>query len=149
MQPWMRWLVLGGSVVMIAVLFVALRPDDAATPTSTASPTPTATATPTDTPSASPTPSPSPSPNAGLIEVTVRGDRVQGPDRAAIRQGEQVILVVHADVSDHVHVHGYDLMADVGPGRPARIRFRANVPGVFEVELEDAGRPLLELEIAP
>jgi hypothetical protein len=149
MQPWMRWLVLGGSVVMIAVLFVASRPDDAATPTSTASPTPTATATPTDTPSASPTPSPSPSPNAGLIEVTVRGDRVQGPDRAAIRQGEQVILVVHADVSDHVHVHGYDLMADVGPGRPARIRFRANVPGVFEVELEDAGRPLLELEIAP
>jgi hypothetical protein len=148
MQPWMRWLVLGGSVVVIAVLFVALRPDDAATPTPTASPTPSA-ATPTDTPSASPTPSPSPTPNAALIEVTVRGDRVQGPDRAAIRQGEQVILVVHADVSDHVHVHGYDLMADVEPGRPARIRFRANVPGVFEVELEDAGRPLLELEIAP
>lgn len=148
MQPWMRWLLLGGSVVVIAVLFVALRPDDAATPTPTASPTPSA-ATPTDTPSASPTPSPSPTPNAALIEVTVRGDRVQGPDRAAIRQGEQVILVVHADVSDHVHVHGYDLMADVGPGRPARIRFRANVPGVFEVELEDAGRPLLELEIAP
>jgi hypothetical protein len=148
MQPWMRWLVLGGSVVVIAVLFVALRPDDAATPTPTASPTPSA-ATPTDTPSASPTPSPSPTPNAALIEVTVRGDRVQGPDRAAIRQGEQVILVVHADVSDHVHVHGYDLMADVGPERPARIRFRANVPGVFEVELEDAGRPLLELEIAP
>lgn len=148
MQPWMRWLLLGGSVVVIAVLFVALRPDDAATPTPTASPTPSA-ATPTDTPSASPTPSPSPTPNAALIEVTVRGDRVQGPDRAAIRQGEQVILVVHADVSDHVHVHGYDLMADVEPGRPARIRFRANVPGVFEVELEDAGRPLLELEIAP
>ena len=149
MQPWVRWVVLGGSVVVIAVLFVALRPDDAATPTPTAPPTTTSTATPTDIPSGSPTPSPSPTPTAALIEVTVRGDRVQGPDRAAIRQGEQVILVIHADVSDHVHVHGYDLMADIEPGRPARIRFRANVPGVFEVELEDAGRPLLELEIAP
>jgi heme/copper-type cytochrome/quinol oxidase subunit 2 len=146
MQPWGRWLVLGGSVVVIALLFVALRPDDAATPTPTP-PTPSATATPTDTPSGSP--SPSPTPNATVIEVTVRGDRVQGPERPAIRRGEQVILVVHADVTDHVHVHGYDLMADVAPGRPARLRFRADVPGVFEVELEDAGRPLRELEIGP
>ena len=149
MQPWVRWLVLGGSVVVIAALFVALRPDDGATPTPAPSPTPTSTGTPTESPSGSPSPTTSPTPNAAVIELTVRGDRVQGPDRAAIRLGEQVILVVHADVSDHVHVHGYDLMEDVGPRKPARIRFRANVPGVFEVELEDAGRPLLELEIAP
>jgi hypothetical protein len=145
MQPWMRWLVLGGSVIVIAVLFVALRPEDVATPTPSPTPTPTATGT----PSASPSPTPSPTRDAAVIEVTVRGERVEGPDRPTIRQGEQVVLVVHADVTDHVHLHGYDLMADVAPGRPARIRLRASVPGVFEVELEDAGRPLLELEIAP
>lgn len=146
MQPWGRWLVLGGSVVVIALLFVALRPDDAATPTPTP-PTPSATATPTDTPSGSP--SPSPTPNATVIEVTVRGDRVQGPERPAIRRGEQVILVVHADVTDHVHVHGYDLMQDVAPGAPARISFRADAPGRFEVELEDRHLPLTELVVRP
>jgi hypothetical protein len=60
-----------------------------------------------------------------------------------------VLIVVRADISDHVHVHGYDLIADVAPGAPARIRFRANVAGVFEVELEGAGRPLFRLEITP
>jgi hypothetical protein len=48
-----------------------------------------------------------------------------------------------------VHVHGYDLMADVAPGSPARIDFVADVPGVFEVELEDAGTPLFRMAVAP
>jgi hypothetical protein len=60
-----------------------------------------------------------------------------------------VRILVRADVSDHVHLHGYDLMADVAPGEPARIDFVANAPGVFEVELEDAGKLLFELEIVP
>jgi heme/copper-type cytochrome/quinol oxidase subunit 2 len=150
MQPWVRWVVLAAAAVAIAVLFVVLRPDDeegAATPspsvTATASPEPTSTGSPTETAS------PSPEPEVTRIEVTVQGDQVRGPARPAIPLDEPVLLIVRADVADHVHVHGYDLMADVSPGHPARIRFRADVPGVFEVELEDAGRLLLELEIAP
>ena len=57
-------------------------------------------------------------------------------------------VVVRADVSDHVHLHGYDLLADVAPGNPARIDFVADVAGVFEVELEDAGTLLFNLEVA-
>jgi hypothetical protein len=84
-----------------------------------------------------------------VIEVTVQGGNVQGPDRPTVTQGDKVLIVVRADVSDHVHVHSYDLMADVAPGEPARIRFVADVAGVFEVELEDGGRLLFQLEVAP
>src|ERR671924_1422269 len=91
----------------------------------------------------------SPTPEVHQIVVTVSGDQIQGPTRPTVTLGETVLLVVRADVSDEVHVHTYDLMADVAPGEPARIRFKADVPGVVEVELEDAGRLLLELEIGP
>ena len=64
-------------------------------------------------------------------------------------QGERVRIQVRADVSDHVHLHGYDLMADVAPGAPARIDFVANAAGVYECELEDAGTLLFHLEIVP
>ncbi len=48
------------------------------------------------------------------------------------------MLVVTAEVTDHVHLHGYDLMADVAPGKPARIEFTA-----------DARRPLRDRARGP
>ena len=147
MKPWVRWAILGATVVGIVILFVALSPgdtQDGASPTPPSSPSPSVV---DESPTDSPTPEPEPEPV--LIEVTVQGDQADGPSRPNVTQGDEVLIVVRADVSDHVHVHGYDLMDDVAPGAPARIRFRANVPGVFEVELEDAGRPLFQLEITP
>jgi hypothetical protein len=83
-----------------------------------------------------------------VIEVRVAGGNVQGGvRRERVRQGETVVLRVVADVADHVHLHGYDRMADVGPGKPGQIRFTADIPGVFEVELEDRRQKLLDLEV--
>ena len=66
--------------------------------------------------------------------------RIMAPDELAVGQHTlRVILTVTSDVPDHVHLHGYDLMQDVGPGMPARIAFRATRPGTVEAELEDAG----------
>jgi hypothetical protein len=88
-------------------------------------------------------------PDRTVIEVTYRDGAVQGPTSFTVTQGDRVRIVVDADVSDEVHLHGYDLMADVTPEDPARIDFVANAAGVFEVELEDAGELLFELEIVP
>jgi len=54
---------------------------------------------------------------------------------------------VTADRADEVHVHGYDRMVDVEPGKPAVLEFTANLPGVFEVELEEASLKLVELQV--
>jgi hypothetical protein len=51
------------------------------------------------------------------------------------------------DGGDPVDPHGYDLSADVAPGRPAVIDFTADAPGVFEVELEQAKLKLFELQV--
>jgi heme/copper-type cytochrome/quinol oxidase subunit 2 len=66
-----------------------------------------------------------------------------------VRENQRIRLVVTSDVSDHVHLHGYDLMVDVAPGRPGRLTLRATVPGRFEVELEDRRLQILELEVRP
>ena len=77
------------------------------------------------------------------------GQPVGGVKHAVIDRGKQVLFVVRSDVSDHIHLHGYDLLADVAPGQPARIRFRATQPGVFDVELEDRVVLIAELEVRP
>ncbi|MBA2384839.1 MAG: hypothetical protein H0V68_09300 [Actinobacteria bacterium] len=54
-----------------------------------------------------------------------------------------------SDVADEVHVHGYDVHADVARGQPATIEFTADVPGRFEIELEERGLQIAELEVRP
>jgi hypothetical protein len=145
MKPRVRWAILAVSVVVLAVLFVLLRPDDTSDGVGPSTPSAT-TSSPTGSPS--PTESPEP-PERTVIEVTYRDGAVQGPTSFTVTQGDRVRILVHADVSDEVHFHGYDLMADVTPDEPARIDFVANAAGAYEVELEDLGEPLFELEIVP
>jgi hypothetical protein len=83
------------------------------------------------------------------VEIHVEGGHVSGPERVEVTQGETVRLQVTADVSDEVHVHGYDVHAEVTPDEPAEIELTADVAGIFEVELEEAGTLLTELEVAP
>ena len=58
-----------------------------------------------------------------------------------------VAIVVHSDVADEVHVHGYDLHQDVGAGGTARIDFTADIAGVFEAELENRKLQIVELTV--
>ena len=74
---------------------------------------------------------------------------IEAPERPRAHVGDEVVIVVSADVADQVHVHGYDVTGEVRPDEPATIRFVADVPGVFEVELEGDERLLFQLEVAP
>ena len=83
-----------------------------------------------------------------LIEATVTGDEVETASRRVrIDRGQKVRIRVQADRAEEVHLHGYDLSADVAPGRPAVIDRTADAPGVFEVELEQAHLRLFELQV--
>ena len=82
------------------------------------------------------------------IDVQVAGGQVSGDTgRVPVAAGTEVALSVTSDVPDEVHVHGYDLAAALMPGTPAEITFDATVPGVFAVELHDAGTVLLTLQV--
>ena len=83
-----------------------------------------------------------------VVRVRVVGGAPQGGIvRETVQEGDRVVLVVTSDVADHVHLHGYDIMRDVAAGGTARIRFRATVPGRFEVELEDRGVQIADVTV--
>jgi hypothetical protein len=83
------------------------------------------------------------------IELRVAGDQVTGDTgRVPVPLGEQVTLSVTGDTADEVHVHGYDLTVPLTPGTPAELPFVATLPGVFEVELHDAGTVLVTLQVS-
>jgi hypothetical protein len=134
-----RLLIVGIALVVAAGLYLVFRPDDTDEPTATPPPA-TTEATTTGTTTAPPPPPPPGPPPPAQVRIVVRGGLpVDGPRRVTVARGRRVILNVTSDVSDHVHLHGYDLMQDVGPGMPARIAFRATRPGTVEAELEDSG----------
>jgi hypothetical protein len=141
-------LVILASVTVIVVLFVLLRPGASGDRASSTPSTPTPTVSPSPSGTSSPSPEPEPEPEP-VIDVTFRDGKIRGPTEFTVSQGDRVQIVVHADVMDEVHLHSYDLHADVAPGEPARIEFVANIAGVFECELEDASTLLFQLEIVP
>ena len=68
--------------------------------------------------------------------------------RPTVQKDARVVLVVTSDTADEVHLHGYDLSADVEAGGTVRIPFVADTPGRFEVELEDLGVELAEITVS-
>lgn len=124
--------------LMLLLGLAACGGDDDASPSTT-----------TETTTVAPPPPP-PAPAAERVEIVVEGGRPQGGiARPTVAQGDRVVLVVRSDVTDEVHVHGYDLSKDVAAGGTARISFVADVPGRFEVELENAGVQLADLTVEP
>ena len=81
------------------------------------------------------------------IEV-VGGEPVGGHQRADVDLGSVVAVMVTSDTAEEVHVHGYDILRSVSPGQPLHFSFTADIPGVFEVELEGSGRLLLQLTVS-
>jgi heme/copper-type cytochrome/quinol oxidase subunit 2 len=138
------------AVTAAVVLLVLLRPgdeDDEAQPTTQA--TTVVTTTVTETTGETTTTTMTTEEEVVRAEIVVEGGDVSGPERVELEQGQRLVLVVRADVTDEVHVHGYDLMKDVSPGQPARFNFRVTDPGRFDVELEQRQQPLTELVVSP
>ena len=86
---------------------------------------------------------------AQAVQITVTGSKVETAERRVkVPLDAKVRLEVTADRADEVHLHGYDRKVDISPGRPAVLELTADVPGVFEVELEEAGLKLVELQVS-
>jgi hypothetical protein len=146
-----RLLIAAAGIAAAVVLFLVFRPDGGDDDSANPPPPPTpATTTTRETRTRSVPPPPTPKPAIVQVPIVVRGGRpVGGIKRATVAQDRVVVLVVRSDVADHVHLHGYDIMRDVAPGSPARLRFRATIPGRFEAELEDRGLQIADITVRP
>lgn len=81
--------------------------------------------------------------------VIKHGKPVGGVADLTYNKGEQVRFKVDSDVSDEVHMHGYDIMKDVKAGGSVSFDFPATIEGVFEAELEGRKEQILELTVNP
>ena len=151
------------ALIALGVAFALARPggngeDEEAAPAVTAPATESpAPAPPVET--AAPAPETAPAETAAPAETTAKpaplrietkgGTPVGGVRELVVQAGEAVRFTVTSDVPEEVHVHGYDILKEVGPGAPARFRFEATLEGIYEVELEGSGEPILELRVEP
>ena len=120
-----------------AIAFAVLKPGE-----ETTTPSPTTPATPTSTTPVATAPS-------GRV-IRVKGGRpVGGVKDITVRQGEVIRLTVTSDARQEVHMHGYDIAKDVGPGQPAVFVVPAKINGVFEVELEQSAVQIAKLTVEP
>jgi hypothetical protein len=123
------------------VLFVVLSDDDGDTDQA-ASGTTTAATTTTQEKKEKPKPQ--------VTTIVVKGgDPVGGVQELTYTAGDEVRFDVESDVAEEVHVHGYDLIEQVSPGKVASFDFPADIEGGFEVELEGAHVQIAELTVQP
>lgn len=82
------------------------------------------------------------------VAVQVSGGEVDpAPGRTSITVGQTVRIEVTSDQPDVVHVHGYDVEADVSSSAPAVLEFTADQSGLFEVETHESGLLLTQLVV--
>jgi hypothetical protein len=81
--------------------------------------------------------------------VVKDGKPVGGVRELDYTEGDQIRFKVDSDVSDEVHVHGYDLMKDVKAGGSVAFDFKADIEGIFEAELESRKEQIIEFRVNP
>jgi hypothetical protein len=134
------------AVVVIAVVgYIILKPDDTSK-NSARQATTTSAGGGADTTSSKPSkPAPPPVP-----QVDVKGGKpVGGIKKIAVKKGDRVRFVVNSDVSDELHIHGYDFHKNVKGGGKVSFSFPAKIDGVFVIELEKRAEQIAELTVNP
>ena len=69
--------------------------------------------------------------------------------RIEVKKGDTVRFRATSTNADHVHVHGYDKLKDIPAGKTVTMSFKADIEGIFEIELEDAKKQIGELRVEP
>ena len=83
------------------------------------------------------------------INVTVANGKVT-PSGATIKAkaGQTVLVTAVSDAPDEVHIHGYDKELPLTPGKPASVKFTADMKGTFEIETHESGKLVAKLVVS-
>ncbi len=91
---------------------------------------------------------PAAGPQERAFEVSI-ADGEMSPEEISARKGDRVTLNIESDEPIELHVHGYDVEREVGPGEPGRLSFEADLTGRFEIENHETEEELGELQVRP
>ena len=127
-----RIALLVAGVAIAVVAFVVFKPDDTKKEK-------TAATTPGQPPA-----------KPAVKQITVKGGKpVGGVQQITVSKGDPVRFAVRSDVSDEIHVHGFDFHKDVKAGGKVSFAFPAKMDGEFEIELEGRKQQIANLVVNP
>ena len=92
--------------------------------------------------------SPSGGPQERTFDLAVE-DGEMSPAEISVHEGDSVTLRVSSDEPMELHLHGYDVEREVGPGKKARLHFEADLTGRFEFEDHESESELGVLQVRP
>lgn len=145
-----RILAAGAAVVLAVVLLVVLKDDGGETSDSQSKAVPSASVKPheEETPAEDAAQQPAKKPAVPTIIVR-NGKPVGGIAELSFQAGEDARFKVSSDVSDELHLHGYDISKEIEAGGKVSFDFPAEIEGIFELELEQRAEPIAELQVNP
>jgi hypothetical protein len=74
------------------------------------------------------------------FDISIVQRRVEGSTSTIrVKRGDSVILRWRTDEAVSLHVHGYDLRANLSPASATRMRFEAGVAGRFPITAHEFG----------
>ena len=135
-------LALAAAIVIVAL--VVLPGSDESGESERAADTTTEQAAASDATSTSeqPAPKPKPKPKPPLLQA--------GKERElSYEKGDTITFRVRHSEDEEVHVHGYDKSKEIKAGETVTMSFKANIEGIFEIELEQSGTPIASLKVEP
>jgi plastocyanin len=147
-----------GLAALLGGLFVLFRPSQPG-PEHTPNPSPTAPSAdasapgltaPVVSPTAEAPKSPEQAPATESFEFEIQnGKLISGPTVVKVHQGDKVRLLFRSNVPDELHLHGYNLKAQLRAGSEASLEFKASKTGRFGFELHHANAELGAIEVYP
>lgn len=141
-------LALVGVLVAVVVLLFVLQEDTGDQDTEPGTPAGGVATTGDDDKKPADKPKPEPKPEVATIEVK-GGEPVGGVSDLEFTEGERIQIKVVSDAAGEVHLHGYDVTLDVTATEPVEFDLKADIGGVFELELEETAAPLAEVSVVP
>jgi hypothetical protein len=83
-----------------------------------------------------------------FFDVVVSQGKLLSPAVIDVRQGDEIMLHIAADISDEFHLDGYDLNAPITPEKSVTLKFSADRAGRFDYKLTQSGQKLGVLQVA-
>jgi hypothetical protein len=65
-----------------------------------------------------------------------------------VKAGQSVLITAVSDADEELHIHGYDKELKLSPGKPASVKFTADMKGTFEVETHKSGKLVAKLVVS-
>ncbi len=82
------------------------------------------------------------------FDISIEGGEMS-PAEISVKEGDGVTLRVDSEEPIELHMHGYDVEQEVEPGQEAKLRFKADLTGRFEIEDHDSQKELGVLQVRP